>query len=502
MTASFFPIWIIDVLGAVLMIVFSFLCLRLVRRLRKHEPENVIWTYLLWVCLGLAAFAISRSAGHILKQAFLLTGQETLWERMRPFTGAVNTLMFVFVASVTLFFERVWRIYQQISKDRLALQKAHRDMLYLNQNLEELVRDRNAALVLSEQKYRWIFESSQDMILVSDREGLIREINPAGLRLLDLAKNGGANREARFQPFFSRADQWRELLQMLESKGSVANTEVTLRGRGGKTMRTLVSASLDRTPLNEEEALHFTVRNVEKQRRIQEQMAQADKLASIGELSAGIAHEINNPLGIILGYTQLLLRGEEKHSERHADLKTIEKHVRSCKSIVEDLLSFARTSAPQKETVNLNDTMAEVLHFIQQHSNLGGIAIQTDYAEHLPRLLLDEKKIRQVLMNLVMNALHAVGEAGTIRITTSHHLRAGRVSLRVEDTGYGIDEKNLGRIFDPFFTTKPTGEGTGLGLSVSYGIVKNHGGDITVTSTPGEGTTFVVELPIASPPGN
>ena len=170
----------------------------------------------------------------------------------------------------------------------------------------------------------------------------------------------------------------------------------------------------------EDDTLHFMVKDIEKQRLMREQMAQADKLASIGELSAGIAHEINNPLGIILGYTQLLLRSEDTASERHGDLKTIEKHVRNCKSIVENLLSFARNAPPKKEEVDIHEVVDDVLHFVQHHSELDAIEIVTEYDQSAPNILLDERKIKQVLMNLIMNARHAVGKTGTIAISTRY----------------------------------------------------------------------------------
>jgi hypothetical protein len=125
-------IWFVDVAGSVLMIVFSFLCLLLAHELRSHDRNNVIWTYLLWVSYGLALFAISRSAGHILKQALLMSGKTATWNVIKPFSGAINTLMFVVVASITLFFESIWIIYQQILKDKQALQSAHKELVYLN----------------------------------------------------------------------------------------------------------------------------------------------------------------------------------------------------------------------------------------------------------------------------------------------------------------------------------------------------------------------------------
>ena len=126
MTVSFLPIFLVDLTGSILMIIFSFLCLRIVTALRARDRNNLVWTYLLWVCISLACFAVSRSAGHILKNIFILSGHRELWASIRPFSGAVNTVMFIVVASITLFFERVWQVYQLVLKDRQALQSAHR----------------------------------------------------------------------------------------------------------------------------------------------------------------------------------------------------------------------------------------------------------------------------------------------------------------------------------------------------------------------------------------
>ena len=229
---------------------------------------------------------------------------------------------------------------------------------------------------------------------------------------------------------------------------------------------------------------------------MEEQIAQADKLASIGQLSAGVAHEINNPLGIILGYTQLLMRDDDPYEERYQDLKIIEKHAKNCQSIVADLLSFSRSSKPEKEINNVHEIIDDVLTFIQQHSGLDGVEIIREYDRQLPAIVLDEKKIKQVFINLIMNAKHAVGQTGSIEISSEFDPSANQITVKVTDTGHGIKKEHLTRIFDPFFTTKPIGEGTGLGLSVSYGIIKNHGGDILVKSRPDEGSTFTVVLPV------
>jgi signal transduction histidine kinase len=137
-----------------------------------------------------------------------------------------------------------------------------------------------------------------------------------------------------------------------------------------------------------------------------------------------------------------------------------------------------------------------VIKFISHHAELEQIDFSVRYDCNIPNLMLDEKKIRQVFINLLMNAVHAIGKQGTIQVTTRYDPLGERALIDITDSGYGIEPKNLARIFDPFFTTKPTGEGTGLGLSVSYGIIKNHGGTITVTSQPGSGAIFTVDLPI------
>lgn len=495
MTVSSFPIWFVDITGSVLMIILSSLCLDPVNRLKNRDPNNVIWTYLLWVCYGLVLFAVSRSAGHILKQILIMAGHEEVWNIINPFSGAVNTFTLVVVSSATLFFERIWKIYQQISKDRQAIQSAHRELLYLNQNLEHLVEQRTEALALSEQKYRRIFEVSKDMILVTGKDGIILELNPEGYAILGLKRTDSLSSK-KFKDFFSDEKEWERIEKTLERKGFVTNVEIELKRSDGVRMGSLVSGSLDAGLPGREDAIHFLVKDIEQRRLMEKQMAQADKLASIGQLSAGIAHEINNPLGVILGYTQLLLRNEKTETDRYRDLKTIEKHVKNCKSIVKDLLNFARSSKPEIKTTMINEAADDVLNFILHHSKLDGIDIIRNYDEEVPPMLLDEKKIRQVLINLLMNAGHAVREKGSISLSTKYIKQDNKVAITVADTGYGIEKKNLARIFDPFFTTKPTGEGTGLGLSVSYGIVKSHGGEVLVESEPGKGTQFTVLLPV------
>ncbi len=496
MIVSGAPIKLIDIFGSILMIVLAFACLYQVGKLKGKDPGNVIWTYLFWVCVALAGFAVSRSAGHLIKQLLLFSGRADVWEIIRPFSGSINTIMFMAVGSVTLYFERSWKIYERIVSDKKALQTAHKELMFLNRNLEKLVQERTKALVMSEHNYRRIFEVSRDMIFVTRRDGTIVDMNPAGQEMLGENATGFRAGERKIQDYIDNPEDWNRLNDLLEHQGFTSSDEIKLRTGDGSVRSALISSGLDKGDDEKEDIIHFLAKDIEQRKLMEQQLTQADKLASIGQLSAGIAHEINNPLGIILGYTQLLLRGENQETEKYQDLKTIEKHVRACKTIVEDLLNFARSSKPSLDVIRLNDSLEEVVSFIQHHSKLEEVEIHKEYDPSLPPMILDEKKIKQVAMNLIMNAKHAVGKQGRISLTTKYVPDSRQAVIEISDTGYGIEQKNLRRIFDPFFTTKPTGEGTGLGLSVSYGIVKNHGGDIFVDSENGKGATFTVVLPV------
>jgi PAS domain S-box-containing protein len=496
LTTTFLPILTVDLIGSILMIVFSFLCLRLVFRIRRQDKNNIIWTYLLAICIGLTCFAVSRSAGHILKNILLLTGYKTFWIDIRPFSGAINTFMFIVVGAITLFFERVWKVYQLILKDRQALKSAHEELLFLNQNLERLVQERTTALSLSEHKYRQIFEVSKDMILVTKHDGSIVNLNPAGYALLEINDTSNNMENRHIQDFLMDRQDWNSIISAIEGEGSISSVELSLKSVNDSEIQTLFSGSVAKGSVKEEDTIHFLVKDIGQRKMMEEHMAQADKLASIGELSSGIAHEINNPLGVILGYTQLLLRNEDSQASRRSDLKTIEKHVKNCRTIVEDLLSFARTSETRMETVDIHRIIDDVLTFIHHHANLDQIRIEKRYDPSGKLILIDEKKIEQVLINLIMNAIHAIGKKGMIRLSTAWNREPGRLLIKVNDDGCGIEKSDISKIFDPFFTTKSTGKGTGLGLSVSYGIIKNHGGDIFVESSRGQGTTFTVALPV------
>lgn len=239
------------------------------------------------------------------------------------------------------------------------------------------------------------------------------------------------------------------------------------------------------------------------------EVAQGEKLASIGVLASGIAHELNNPLTGVLTFTSLMRKKAAEGSEDAGDLDLVIRETKRCASIIRRLLDFAREKVPVKGFFNLNNVIEETVRFIERPASLQQIEIATDLDPALPQIWGDADLVKQVVMNLLVNAQQAIEGQGHITvasrlcpITASDQPGVDAtpmVDVSVTDTGCGIPPDNLERIFDPFFTSKEVGKGTGLGLSVSYGIVKAHGGKITVDSVVGEGTTFHVFLPITSP---
>lgn len=233
----------------------------------------------------------------------------------------------------------------------------------------------------------------------------------------------------------------------------------------------------------------------EERARLRNQLIHADRLATLGQLAAGVAHELNEPLGNILGFAQLAEKHENIPNEVVEDIEKIVKASLHAREVVKKLLLFARQMPPRKQPVNLNDLVANGLYFLEARCSKANIRLVRDLSPDLPLLVGDSSQLHQVLVNLVVNAIQAMADGGRLTIRTQADDRM--VKLIVEDTGVGINEDVIKKIFLPFFTTKDVQEGTGLGLAVVHGIVTAHGGSIDVQSKRGEGSRFEVRLPIS-----
>ena len=225
----------------------------------------------------------------------------------------------------------------------------------------------------------------------------------------------------------------------------------------------------------------------------QQRLLQAERLASMGQLSAGVAHEINNPLGTVLLYSHMLLKQIQSADPLHDDIRMIVGEAERCRTIVRGLLDFARQSRVSKAPTDVAQLVDEVVAIMAATADAAGAALRTDVPEGLPIVVLDGSQIKQMLVNLVQTAIDAVAGPGEVRIAV--RLRDRGVEIRVADDGCGIPRSHLNRVFTPFFTTKETGKGTGLGLAIAYGVVKMHCGEIAVDSEEGKGTEFRIWLP-------
>ncbi|MBM4349770.1 MAG: hypothetical protein FJ106_07780 [Deltaproteobacteria bacterium] len=248
-----------------------------------------------------------------------------------------------------------------------------------------------------------------------------------------------------------------------------------------------------------EVAIIIVRRQAEQEKlELQEQLRHADRLATIGQLSAGVAHELNEPLGNILGFAQLVKKCPGLPQQAELDIEKILTASLNAREVVKKLLIFARKLPPRKTKVNLNQLVEEGLHFFESRCAKEGIELAGSLSPDLPEILADPAQLNQVIVNLIINALQAMktGDRLTIRTLAGEE----HVSLMIEDTGIGMDEEVMKQIFTPFFTTKDVGQGTGLGLPVVHGIVTSHGGSIKIESKPNQGSRFEIQLPITGSP--
>lgn len=233
----------------------------------------------------------------------------------------------------------------------------------------------------------------------------------------------------------------------------------------------------------------------ERQALLEARMRSNDRLTILAEITAGIAHELNTPLGNVLGYAELLKK-DETERERRSDLQRIIDSALIGREIVKKLMYFSCEMPAQFQLADANKALRDTVHLLAQRLEQQRVSVQWSLSAAIPMLRIDQVQFAQVVSNLVLNAAAAMPKGGTITMGSAHTGTA--VTITIADTGSGIDAEHLKKIFQPFFTTKPTGEGTGLGLAVVHGIIKGHGGNVSVASTVGEGTTFTLSFPVPS----
>jgi PAS domain S-box-containing protein len=353
----------------------------------------------------------------------------------------------------------------------------------------------------SQEQYKSVVENARDLIFLVNEEGVFLSANHAMARMFRLPAAGIVKK--KLADLLSREDAQAMLGWVQDTAQTRKSSEVKAALR---IKERVYWFSMHFVPIFGEdgrsvEQVLVMARDITDRQQMENQMAQTEKLASLGTLAAGVAHEINNPVGVMLGFTELLLDQVPKDSKEHEMLKTIERQGLNAKRIVENLMTFARQPATHEDSTDINQSIAEVLELVKNNLLTKKVDVDLRLAKGLPRIRGDAGELQQVFLNLINNATAAMPGGGKITIITKINPYNHMVEAVFADTGTGIPKKYADRIFVPFFTTKKVGEGTGLGLAVSYAIVNKYGGSIRFESRAAEdtaegptGTTFFIDL--------
>jgi len=366
--------------------------------------------------------------------------------------------------------------------------------------LEKKVAERTKDLKKSEEKYRSLVESAEDFIFTIDSEFKFQTMNSFTANFF-----GGSPDDfigIGIQKVFTKepADKQLKMLDLVYRHKRSVRDDLQL-----KMGEHQIWISANFMPIWDDNEKINTVlciaRDITEAKNLERQLVNTEKLAALGTLAAGVAHEINNPLGVILGFCDLLVRKKEKGSQEFEDLKTIERQGFHCKQIVENLLRFARHGEDSSTYSDVNQSLEAVTSIVAHTMEINAIALTLDINKKIPHVRGNSRELQQVFLNLINNAIAAMKKGGALTISTALDLSRQKAIIEFKDTGTGIKNEDMDHIYEPFFTTKPEGEGTGLGLSVSYGIISKYGGTIDCVSFPENssnkphGTVFTVKLP-------
>ena len=383
-------------------------------------------------------------------------------------------------------------------------------VIYIMESIRDVtkVKSLERALKETEELFEKVIQSSASAIVAADRDGNILIMNRAAEELF-----GFTVREARGEKNVTdlyHPGKAKEIMRDLRSekkggKGKLHPTEVMILNAKGEEIPVELSASIIYEGGKEiaTMGIYNDLRpRLAVEKTLQEaraQIAHSEKMASLGQLSAGIAHEINNPLTGILMYASMTLENMDEGDPMAEHLRYIVEDVNRCKGIVQNLLTYSRRTKPTVGIIALNTLVDQGLNLIRDQKLFGNIAVLKELSEEMILISGDRNRLTQVIINLVMNACAAMNGEGVLTFRTYRDKPNKKAFLEVSDTGCGIPEENVPKIFDPFFTTKEPGKGTGLGLSTAYGIVQEAGGRIGVKETSPQGTTFLVEIPLYVP---
>lgn len=386
------------------------------------------------------------------------------------------------------------RMARALAESQRELQEKNQALEEWNQELEHRVRAATAELSRTMEYLGFILKSARDAIITTDRKGAVQTWNLAARKLLEA--DGEKLRGKSVIDLLGGSEAVAEALHQVVGRDQTLEIETRLRDRKGEER--ILNSTISPLKSDAGDLLGTVVvaTDLTEKKRYQEDLLRSEKLASVGELGAGVAHEINNIIMVILGFTDLLLRSAGPDHPSHQDLKMIEREAKRGRDIVQQLLRFARPQVLKLAWTDLTPILENILSLLSHQIQKRGIRVEKEFDPQVPAIYCDRGQLELVFTNIALNAVQVLGEGGILRIRTRAK-GTDRVEVVISDNGPGIQPEHLGKIFDPFFTTKEPGMGTGLGLSVAYRIVQEHRGTIRARSQAGRGTDFVVELPVA-----
>ena len=503
MTIGWGPVIVVDVLGSLLTLLAAAACAWLALGWIRRRPDDTFRDYIFLLTLAFVFFAVSRSVGHLVKQALLYYGLEGVWARIAPFSGSVNTAAFIVVFAFGIYFQR--------------FQKVHLALREYKDNLEHLVADRTSELkdevaerkqaqeelAAEREQLAVTLRSIGDGVITTDIQGRVVMLNKMAEQLCGWQQN-----EARSHPLSEvfriideeTGESCPNPADAVLATGTIvtlANNAVLLRRDGTRRSIADSGASI-RDPESRTIGVVLVFRDVTDRRRLEKEVMKTQKLESVGLLAGGIAHDFNNILAAILGNIDLALHRLGDKERVAALLVEAEKASLRAKGLTQQLLTFARGGSPVRRTVSIAGIVRDSAQFILRGSP---VSCELDFPEELWLVDIDPGQIGQVVQNIILNARESMPGGGMVHVSgrnlSEPAMDGGTprdfVEITIADQGPGISPEIIDKLFDPYFTTKK--KGSGLGLSICHSIISQHRGTIAVASVPGEGATFTIRLP-------
>ncbi len=372
-----------------------------------------------------------------------------------------------------------------------------------------LRKKREEKLRTTVEDYKRLFEHAACGVFISTEEGKFIDANRTLLDMLGYDRKEDFLKIDIANDLYVRPEDRKKFRKMIQENGKVTDYEVNFK-RKDKTHIPILLTGHARYD-GEGNIVGYEGINVDQSQRkkieqelkkTQLQLLQAEKMTSLGKLAAGVAHQLNNPLGGIILYTKLILEDYDLEEPVREDLSRILKDAQRCRDTVKELLEFTRQTRQLLRPHNINEGISRTLFLLENQTLFHNIEINKELEASLPLIRADVQQLYHLLMNIILNAAEAMEGHGTLSVRSYCLLEKDRVVIEISDTGPGVAEKDLPHLFEPFFTTKEEGKGTGLGLSLVYGIVENHGGTITARNKPDAGVTFTIEFPIHADSGD